>query len=114
MFVLSHCKIIAITYTGIMNSIRVDIPLDHGLDLQTYLVAHPAATFFMRAKGISSLAEGVLHNDLLIVDRSLCPKCGSLVIAIVDGELHIKRFNPQFEYEIWGVVTYAIHDVRVN
>lgn len=97
-----------------MNSIRVDIPLDTGLDLQSHLIMHPAATFFMRAEGASLPASGILDGDLLIVDRALHPQPGSLVIAIVNGELVMQRYVRHCSYELWGVVTYAIHDVRVS
>lgn len=97
-----------------MNSIRIDIPLDDDLDLQTYLISHPSATFFMRAKGISLPEAGILDNDLLVVDRAVAPKLGSWVIAIVDGQLALRRFYKNFTYEIWGVVCYAIHDVRAH
>lgn len=105
-------------YTVRMNSIRTDIPLDNNLDLQKHLIKHPAATFFMRVKGKSLVAEGVFDNDLLIVDRALTPKIGSLIVAVIDGSLVLRRFSKnaidQHGGEIWGVVTYAIHDVRVN
>lgn len=97
-----------------MNSIRVDIPLDSGLDLQSHLVQHPAATFFMRAAGKSLPRAGILDGDLLLVDRSLCPRIGSLVVAIINGEFEMIFFNKNITYEIWGVVTYVIHDVRVS
>lgn len=97
-----------------MNSIRVDIPLDSGLDLQSYLVQHPAATFFMRAEGRSLPSSGILDGDLLIVDRALCPRAGSVVVAVVNGEFELIFFNKNMSYEIWGVVTYVIHDVRAS
>jgi DNA polymerase V len=106
--------------------------MDLSLNLNEYLIKHPAATFFVRAAGQSMRDAGILAGDLLVVDRSLTPKDNSIVIAIVDNELTVKRLKiiqqKAFLYpanknykpiavsetvglELWGVVTYAIHDV---
>jgi DNA polymerase V len=100
------------------------------LDLNQHLIRHPAATFFVRVKGDSMTGVGIYSGDLLIVDRAVTPTSGSIVIAVVDGELTIKRFhqshgqitllpeNPAYQpieighhtaFTIWGVVTKAIH-----
>lgn len=104
--------------------------IDRELDLNEYLIANPAATFFVRVAGDSMIGAGINHDDILIVDRSLEPAGGRIVIAILDGELTVKRLlktadscllraeNPLYpdteidrsmELEIWGVVTCAIH-----
>ncbi|MCB2181725.1 MAG: translesion error-prone DNA polymerase V autoproteolytic subunit [Desulfobulbaceae bacterium] len=104
--------------------------IDRELDLNEYLIANPAATFFVRVAGDSMVGAGINHDDILIVDRSLRPVSGRIVIAILDGELTVKKFvktadgcrlvaaNPDYEdtviaeemdFEIWGVVTSAIH-----
>ncbi len=100
------------------------------LDLNRYLIHHPAATFFVRVKGDSMTGAGIFCGDLLIVDRALNPTSGSIVIAVVNGDLTVKRFhlaqgrisllpeNPAYapieidhdtDFAIWGVVTKAIH-----
>jgi DNA polymerase V len=103
------------------------------VDIHHYLVKHPAATFLVRANGESMLNAGIHDNDLLVVDRSLAPTNGKIVIAAVDGELTVKRLqksanghitllaeNPAYqsieiqegsEIHIWGVVTNVIHSV---
>jgi len=104
--------------------------LEGKLDLNQYLVKHPAATFFVRVTGDSMIGAGIHSGDLLIVDRSLEPKDGNVVIASVDGELTVKRLsirggkpallpdNEQYQpvevgehatFEVWGVVTNVIH-----
>ncbi len=60
------------------------------LDLNEHLIKHPSATFFARAAGTSMLAAGILDKALLIVDRSLKPRQGDVVIAAVNGELTCK------------------------
>ena len=107
-----------------------DDHLDGQLDLNEFLIHHPAATFLMRASGRSMLGAGIHDGDILIVDRSLDPKDGMVVIAAVNGELTVKRLKTQRnriflepenadylpieiaegdEMEIWGVVTNVIH-----
>ncbi len=98
------------------------------LDLNHHLIKHPAATFFMRAEG-DEPAKGEVHpGDLLIVDRSLTPKDGSLIVAVINGELAITRVqqvngqltpqpgileNPQeMSFEVWGVVTTLIRSIQ--
>ena len=59
------------------------------LDLNKYLIKHPAATFFVRVTGDSMIEAGIHTGDILIVDRSLEPADKKVVIAVVDGELII-------------------------
>lgn len=107
--------------------------MDKKLDLNEFLIQHPAATFFVRVKGESMIQAGINSGDILIVDRALEPSQGKIVIAAVDGELTVKRIhqkedklylaaeNPEFNLieitpeqclTVWGVVTYVIHKVE--
>ncbi len=99
------------------------------LDLNKYLIKHPAATFFVRAIGDSMIGAGIHCGDLLVVDRSIEPRDKSIVIAVVNGELTVKRIRigekitlePENEnycaceidenadFQVWGVVTNVIH-----
>lgn len=100
------------------------------LDLNTHLIQHPAATFFVKAAGDSMKNAGIHSGDMLIVDRSIEATHGKIVIAAVNGELTVKRlFRQQGKLKllaensaykainitdeedlvIWGVVTYIIH-----
>ncbi len=100
------------------------------LDLNKYLIKHPAATFFIKVAGESMIGAGIHCGDLLVVDRSLEPKDKNVVIAVVNGELTVKRIkirkrkitlepeNGDFptreitedtQFEVWGVVTNVIH-----
>ena len=104
---------------------------DH-LDLNEFLIKHPAATFLVRATGTSMINAGIHENDILIVDKSVAPSHGKIVIAAINGELTIKRLHktktqtllmpenpdyepivltPENEVCIWGVVTSVIHSV---
>ncbi len=84
------------------------------LDLNEHLITHPAATFALRATGNSMTSEGIRDGDILIVDRSLEPRPGQIVIASLDGELVLKRLSrggsrQDRDFEIWGVCKYVIH-----
>jgi len=100
------------------------------LDLNRHLIRNPAATFFVRANGDSMIGAGIHTGDLLVVDRSLEPADKSVVIAVVNGELTVKRIRiknnkitlqpenenyaacqitDSVEFEVWGVVTNVIH-----
>ncbi|MEK9648078.1 MAG: translesion error-prone DNA polymerase V autoproteolytic subunit [Gammaproteobacteria bacterium] len=64
--------------------------IEAGLDLNEYLVKHPSATFLARASGDSMTRAGILDGALLVVDKSITPKNGSIVIAAINGELTCK------------------------
>lgn len=67
--------------------------LEPQLDLNELLIKRPAATFFVRVKGDSMIGEGIRDGDLLVVDRSLTPASGDVIIAAVDGEFTVKTFR---------------------
>jgi DNA polymerase V len=100
------------------------------LDLNTHLIKHPAATFFVTASGDSMTGAGIASGDMLVVDRSLEATHGKIVIAAINGELTVKRLSrvagtvqllpENNKYQpieisadedlvIWGVVTHVIH-----
>ncbi|CAH1073317.1 LexA family protein [Candidatus Nitrotoga sp. 1052] len=99
------------------------------LSLDQHLITNKDATFFVRAKGNSMIDAGIFDGDLLVVDKSLTPSSGNIVIAIIDGDLTVKRLilrdnktilkpeNPRFkeielkdgqELQVWGVVTSTV------
>ena len=109
--------------------------MESPLDLNTLLVRHAAATYFVRAAGESMTGAGIRPGDILVVDRSLEAEDGSIVIAAVDNEFTVKFFrrdktgvhlesaNPKFkpirlsegmELRIFGVVTACIHRFGSN
>jgi SOS-response transcriptional repressors (RecA-mediated autopeptidases) len=106
--------------------------IEDTLDLHKFAVRNEAATFFLRASGDSMIGAGILDGDILVVDRSISPVSGKIVIAAIDGELTVKRLskkgkrlllipeNPNYEpidithhedTRIWGVVTFALHSL---
>ncbi|WP_272701548.1 LexA family protein [Desulfovibrio sp. Fe33] len=106
--------------------------LEKRLDLNEHLVARPEATYFVRVSGDSMIGAAIHHGDLLVVDRSVEPKPGNVVIALVDGEFTVKRLrrtpfglelapeNPEYtpiqlnddtDFLVWGVVLHVVHKV---
>lgn len=76
------------------------------LDIHDYMVDHPASTFFLKMEGEGPEGGGIEVGDVLVVDRSLTPKRGNLIVAAVEGELRVERFQKQEEEMVfWGVVT---------
>ena len=70
-----------------------DDHMEGKLDLNTHLVKHPTATFFVKASGDSMIGAGIHDGDILVVDRSLEPRQSRIVIAAVDGQLTVKRLK---------------------
>ena len=63
------------------------------IDLNRHLVKHPESTFLVRVVGDSMQDAGIHPRDLLVVDRALEPISGKVVIAVVNGELTVKRLR---------------------
>ena len=68
-----------------------DDHIEGKLDLNTHLIKHPSATFFVKATGDSMIGAGIHEGDILVVDRSLEPRNGKIIIAAIDGSLTVKR-----------------------
>jgi len=106
---------------------------ERSYDLNERLVKNKPATFFLRVSGDAMINAGIFSGDMLIVDRSLKPANGKIVVAVLNGEMLVRRLEKTFnrvrlipdtdrlstievdpsscEFSIWGVVTYAIHSV---
>ena len=127
--------------TFFLDSVSAGFPspatdyMENKLDLNDYLVKHPAATFIVKASGTSMINADIHSGDLLIVDRSLTPRNNNIVIASIFGDLTVKKIKkkaesfflisaneeyPNIEVKeemecfIWGVVTYSIHEAVSN
>lgn len=100
------------------------------LDLNEHIILRPEATFLLRVKGHSMIEANIRDGDIVVVDRSLAPRHGHIVIAEVDGGFTIKTLwrqgncvklvpaNPRHqpitfpegtELVIFGVVTWILH-----
>ena len=50
-------------------------------DLNSYFVRNRSATFVVKMQGEALIDAGIMPNDILIVDRSLDPKPGDLLLV---------------------------------
>lgn len=105
------------------------------INLVHEMTPNPETTFYAHIEGDSMRDAGIYDGDIVVVDRSLEPKNGDIIVAYIDGEYTVKEFrkdpqgtsawliphNPDFEpiqvtgqsnFNVWGVVTYAIHRVH--
>ena len=99
------------------------------VSLDSYLVSNPASTVLFRVRGESMTGAGIYDGDLLVVDRSIEPVHGQVVVAAINNDMTVKRLykragevklqaaNPQFqditfvesdEMSVWGVVTFSL------
>ncbi len=104
--------------------------MERGIDLNEQLIRNKPATFFFRMKGDAMQEAGITDGDILIVDRSIKISNGKVIVAILNGELLVRRFHQNFssaflipenkrykpinlsefnDFAVWGVVTYTIH-----
>ncbi len=107
--------------------------IDVGIDLNEHLIRNPTSTFLLRVSGNSMTEAGIYNDDLLVIDRSLNPHPGHIVVAVLDGAFTLKRLtiqsgllsleaeHPDYppinlqEYgdvQIWGVAVYSIHNLH--
>jgi len=106
--------------------------MEPGIDLNEQLIKNKPATYFFRMKGDAMKEAGIFDNDVLIVDRSLKLANGKVIVAVLNGDLLVRRFHKNFssaflipensrykninlaefsDFSLWGVVTYVIHQV---
>lgn len=103
------------------------------IDLNVHLMPNRVSTFLIRARGHSMIRAGIFDGDELIVDRSIRPENGHVVVAVIDGDMTVKRLrihskggvtlsadNPRHDdihvselsdLRVWGVVTRSLHRV---
>ncbi len=100
------------------------------------MIHHREATFYARVDGDSMRDAGIVEGDIAVIDRSLDPNDGDIIVAYIDGEFTIKRLdlthrpdgyielhpaNPAYStilidnpdaFRVWGVIIYTIHNWR--
>ncbi|MBS1623432.1 MAG: translesion error-prone DNA polymerase V autoproteolytic subunit [Bacteroidetes bacterium] len=109
-----------------------DDHLQEVLDLTELVVQNPNATYYARAIGKSMVNDGVEDGDILVIDRSIEPRNGAMVIGILSGEFTLKRIkfdsatvslipanadypvlrvSEEHDFRVWGIVTYILKKV---
>lgn len=109
--------------------------IEQSIDINHMVVSHPATTFCALVKGDSMIDADVHEGDILVIDRSLEPRDGSMAVCAIDGDFTLKYIetdptneciwlrpaNPDYpkikvtadqSFLIWGIVTYIIHKAR--
>ena len=119
-------------------SIRAGFPspaedyLSESLDFNRDMIKHPEATFYGRVKGDSMIDLGIEEGDIAVIDRSIEPEHGDIVVAYINGEFNVKLLDlthkndgyielksanpkaPNFRideydnFQVWGVVVWTI------
>jgi DNA polymerase V len=105
------------------------------IDLHRELIASPLSTFVLRVRGDAMRGDGIVDGDLLVIDRSLQPQAGGMVVAVLEGRYIVRRlcFRPNRHHrlqleasdgesgpiplndgqgggaDVWGVVIHAVH-----
>jgi DNA polymerase V len=106
--------------------------MERGIDLNEQLIRNKPATYFFRMKGDAMQEAGIFNGDVLIVDRSLKLVTGKIIVAVLNGELIVRRYHQNFssaflvpennrykpinlaeftDFIMWGVVVYSIHSL---
>lgn len=141
---MSHNNLSRATYSGTKNFTQQNIktanatgfgaPTDdyaeRGIDLNECLIMNKPATYFFRMNSDAMEGSHILCNDVLIVDRSIKVSNGKIIVAAINGELLVRRFEQGFnkaflaadnkrfkdipldeftDFACWGVVTCVIH-----
>jgi len=110
--------------------------LHESLDFNRDMIRHPEATFYGRVDGDSMIDAGICDGDIAVIDRSLEPRDGDVVVGYINGEFTIKyldlkhkkdgyielrpanknfhpiRINEDDDFEVWGVVAWTIRNWR--
>lgn len=106
--------------------------MDRGIDLNEQLIKNKPATYFFKMKGDAMNNAGIFDQDILVVDRSVQLSNGKIIVAILNGEMMVRRFHKNFtsaflipendryktinlaefnDFSVWGIVTYSIHSL---
>ncbi len=103
--------------------------LEERIDLNKEFIKHPLSTFIVDCEGNSMINAFIPPKAKLIVDRSITPKNGDIVLAVLNGEFTVKylqknefkcsllpankkykriEITPEIDMQVWGVVTSII------
>lgn len=106
--------------------------MERGIDLNEQLIRNKPATFFFRMNSDAMTEAGIFSGDVLIVDRSIKAVNGKIIVAILNGELLVRRLQVHIKgvtllaenkkygnitvdefsnYAAWGVVIHSIRTI---
>lgn len=81
---------------------------DEPLNLHTWIVRNPAATFFYRVRGDAFEGEHICHGAVLVIDRSRRPRRGELILVELHGVFSVARFEPGHPIQLCGVIAATV------
>jgi len=105
--------------------------IEERIDLNKVFIQHPLSTFIVECTGDSMISAFIPPKAKLIVDRSITPKSGDIVLAVINGEFTVKflkkndhncwlvpanskyqeiKITPEMDMQVWGVVTTIMTD----
>lgn len=104
---------------------------ERNLSLDELCQTKPASTFFMRVEGSALESHGIFSGDILVVDKSVNPKHGHIVVAMVEDEFMVRQlharngifslvadpghkpiiFNDWLQIPIFGVVCHSVRNL---
>ena len=87
---------------------------ERGIDLNEQLICNKPATFFMKINSTSMVNAGIFKGDIAIVDKSVQPTNGKIVIAVVDGEMLIRRYEKTFNKLLLVADAPKVATIEVN
>ena len=87
---------------------------ERGIDLNEQLIRNKPATFFMKINSNSMINAGIFKGDIAIVDKSVQPTNGKIVIAVVDGEMLIRRYEKSFNKLLLVAEAPKVATIEVN
>jgi len=106
---------------------------ENGLSLDSLVIQHPEATFYIRVSGDSMQDAGISEGNILVVDRAVPALHNAIIVALLDGEFTVKRLHlagdaitlmpanqryqpihitDEMDFQVWGVITYCLRKMR--
>ncbi|MBI2223620.1 MAG: repressor LexA [Betaproteobacteria bacterium] len=101
------------------------------LTIDEHLVSNPSKTVFIKVKGDSMIDAGIHPGDTVVVEKRDSANTGDIVVAVIDNEFTLKRFErergrvvlrpenkaypvirPKGDIEIFGVVVGQLRKYR--
>ena len=65
--------------------------VENPININDLLIKRPSSTFLMRFRGNDMLFSGIKNNAILIIDRSLKPNSGDIIVASANGEFICRK-----------------------
>ncbi len=87
---------------------------ERGIDLNEQLIYNKPSTFFFRMNGDSMIEAGIQNGDVLIVDKSLKATNGKIIIAAVNGDLVVRRFQQTIKGPVLVAANSRYADIDVG